>query len=68
MGGWKASGIGARNNGPYGMLKYCRAQAVTVDRVAPQRELTWFPYTPTGTRVMRRALRLLNARGSRRLR
>ena len=44
MGGWKHSGIGARNGGAYGLLKYCRTQAITAPRIATQsRELLWYP-------------------------
>lgn len=31
--GWKNSGIGARLGGAYGLRKYCRTQAVLVDRI-----------------------------------
>ena len=29
MAGWKSSGIGSRNGGAHGLLKYCRPQAIT---------------------------------------
>jgi acyl-CoA reductase-like NAD-dependent aldehyde dehydrogenase len=32
MGGWKASGIGARFGGPEGLRKYCRVETVVVPR------------------------------------
>ena len=42
MGGWKASGIGARH-GAGGIRKYCRSQSMLVSGSAPQRELFMFP-------------------------
>jgi len=36
MGGWKHSGVGSRNGGASGMLKYCRQQAITVPRIPTQ--------------------------------
>ena len=33
MPGWKHSGIGSRNGGAEGMLKYCRPQAITTPRI-----------------------------------
>jgi betaine-aldehyde dehydrogenase len=66
MGGWKQSGIGARSGGAYGVLKYCRCQAVTVSRVAPRRELVWYPYRARSGRVLRRVTRLVGARDLRR--
>jgi betaine-aldehyde dehydrogenase len=65
-GGWKESGIGSRFGGEAAIRKYCRAQATTVPVVAPKNELAWFPYTPTRSRVVLRALRALVGRGRRR--
>jgi len=68
MGGWKGSGIGARS-GDYGMLKYTRAKTVTAPRIPPPaNEPVWFPYDTPRTRIATRAMRFLNARGSRRWR
>ena len=53
MPGWKHSGIGARNGGADGLLKYCRAQAITRPRIPTQaNEPLWIPYP---TEVPRRA-------------
>ncbi len=67
MGGWKHSGLGARLGGAHGVRKFCRVQAITEPRVAPRRELTWFPYTRRRHRVVRLLVRLLAGRGRRRL-
>jgi len=68
MGGWKHSGIGARNGGAYGLLKYCRTQAITAPRVATQsRELLWFPYKRRTYRATMAVVRAAAARGVRRL-
>ena len=69
MGGWKHSGIGARNGGAYGLLKYCRTQAITAPRMATQsREICCG--SPTIADVSRddgRGIRAAAGRGSRRL-
>jgi betaine-aldehyde dehydrogenase len=68
MGGWKASGIGARS-GDYGMLKYTRAKTVTAPRLpAPASDPLWFPYDSLRARIGERSLRFMNARGRRRWR
>ncbi|HWT24588.1 MAG TPA: succinic semialdehyde dehydrogenase [Solirubrobacteraceae bacterium] len=64
MGGWKASGLGTRH-GAGGIRKYCRQQAVLVARVAPRRELHWFPYRAASTGLLGRLMRLLYGRGRR---
>ncbi|WP_123025617.1 aldehyde dehydrogenase family protein [Mycolicibacterium stellerae] len=67
MGGWKRSGIGARNGGAYGLLKYCRTQAITAPRIATQaRELLWFPYKRRPYRATMAVVRAAAARGRRR--
>lgn len=64
--GWKASGIGARLGGAYGLHKYCRVQAVTEPRIPVlTRELTWYPYTARRTAVAGRVLRAAAGRGLR---
>ncbi len=68
MGGWKQSGLGARLGGPHGVRKFCRVQALTEPRLAPRRELTWFPYTRARHQAVRHLVRLLAGRGRRRLR
>ena len=68
MGGWKHSGIGARNGAAYGLLKYCRTQAITAPRIATQsRELLWFPYKRGTYRATMAVIRGFAARGTRRL-
>lgn len=45
MPGWKHSGIGSRNGGADGLLKYCRQQAITVPRLPTlAQEPMWYPY------------------------
>jgi betaine-aldehyde dehydrogenase len=64
--GWKASGIGARLGGAYGLHKYCRVQAVTAPRIPVlARELTWYPYTSRRTAIAERLLRAAAGRGQR---
>jgi betaine-aldehyde dehydrogenase len=64
--GWKASGIGSRLGGPYGLHKYCRVQAVTEPRLPVlARELTWYPYSSRRTAIAGRVLRLAAGRGMR---
>jgi betaine-aldehyde dehydrogenase len=64
--GWKASGIGARLGGAYGLHKYCRVQAVTAPRIPVlARELTWYPYTSRRTAIAERVLRAAAGRGLR---
>lgn len=68
MGGWKQSGIGARFGGAQGIRKYCRAQAITADRVpvaVSASELLWFPYSRTKARLAVVAMRALSARSLR---
>jgi acyl-CoA reductase-like NAD-dependent aldehyde dehydrogenase len=64
MGGWKQSGLGVRH-GAGGIRKYTRQQAILVTRVAPKRELHYFPYRAGTTRLLGRLVRLLYGRGSR---
>jgi acyl-CoA reductase-like NAD-dependent aldehyde dehydrogenase len=67
-GGWKTSGLGARLGGASGVRKYCRQQAITAPRIPVQKkELLWYPYSARRARTVSRVLRLLTARGSRRL-
>jgi acyl-CoA reductase-like NAD-dependent aldehyde dehydrogenase len=64
MGGWKASGLGQRH-GAGGIRKYCRQQSVLVTRIAPRRELHFFPYRARTTRLLGRLFKLLYGRGRR---
>ena len=64
--GWKASGIGARLGGPYGLHKYCRVRAVTEPRLPVlAREVTWYPYSSRRTAIAGKVLRAAAGRGLR---
>jgi acyl-CoA reductase-like NAD-dependent aldehyde dehydrogenase len=68
MPGWKDSGIGARNGGAEGILKYCRAQAITAPRLPTQvREPLWYPYSRRKFRFAMGLVRASAAHGVRRL-
>ncbi len=64
MGGWKASGLGARH-GAGGIRKYCAQQTLLVKRLAPKRDIWMFPNRKLKTRLIGRGLRLLYGRGRR---
>ncbi|HWF53007.1 MAG TPA: aldehyde dehydrogenase family protein [Solirubrobacteraceae bacterium] len=66
FGGWKESGIGGRFGGPAGLLKYCRQQSVTTERIKLASEIHWYPYTKRRGRVAAHLTRILGARGWRR--
>jgi acyl-CoA reductase-like NAD-dependent aldehyde dehydrogenase len=67
MPGWKHSGIGARNGGADGLLKYCRAQAISAPRMSTQsREVMWYPYSRRKTWFAMGIVRAAAARGLRR--
>lgn len=68
MPGWKSSGIGSRNGGPDGILKYCRSQAITSPRLPTQsREINWYPYSRRKTKVFTGVIRAAAGRGWRRI-
>ncbi|WP_216894369.1 aldehyde dehydrogenase family protein [Nocardia alni] len=68
MGGWKQSGMGARFGGRAGILKYCRAQAITAPRLpAPSDEVMWYPSTRLGAGLATAVMRATAARGLRRI-
>ncbi len=68
MPGWKDSGIGARNGGAEGILKYCRAQAITTPRIPTQaNEPLWFPYSRRKFRFSLGLMRAAAAHGVRRI-
>jgi acyl-CoA reductase-like NAD-dependent aldehyde dehydrogenase len=68
MPGWKDSGIGARNGGAEGILKYCRAQAITTPRIPTQaNEPLWYPYSRRKYRFGLGMMRAAAAHGVRRL-
>ena len=65
MGGWKRSGIGARN-GAYGILKYTRAMTICSPRLPTgSTEPGWFPYSPLKQGLVGNLYRFFNARGLR---
>ena len=65
FGGMKESGMGARH-GPKGIQKYCQTQQIMVKRLAPKREIYFFPYRRRVTKGLGRALALVYGRGLRR--
>jgi acyl-CoA reductase-like NAD-dependent aldehyde dehydrogenase len=68
MPGWKDSGIGARNGGAEGILKYCRAQAITTPRIPTQaNEPLWYPYSRRKFRFGLGLMRATAAHGLRRV-
>ncbi|MBE1547405.1 acyl-CoA reductase-like NAD-dependent aldehyde dehydrogenase [Mycobacterium sp. OAS707] len=68
MPGWKDSGIGARNGGAEGILKYCRVQAITTPRMPTQaNEPLWYPYSRRKFRFGLGLMRASAAHGLRRL-
>jgi acyl-CoA reductase-like NAD-dependent aldehyde dehydrogenase len=64
MGGWKASGLGARH-GAGGIRKYTRTQSLLVTRLAPKRDVHMFPYTKLRTKALGGLFRFLYGRGKR---
>ncbi len=66
MGGVKESGIGHRH-GPEGIRKFCRQQAVVIDRFGLRREINWWPVTPRKLRLFRRFLDLFGSGWRRKL-
>jgi acyl-CoA reductase-like NAD-dependent aldehyde dehydrogenase len=64
MGGWKASGMGARH-GEQGIRKYTRQQSLLITRLAPKKDVHMFPYRPRTTRMLGRLVALLYGRGRR---
>jgi acyl-CoA reductase-like NAD-dependent aldehyde dehydrogenase len=59
MGGWKASGLGARFGGAYGLLKFTRQQTFVSERVALPSEPHWYPYKKRNAKLQARAVRVL---------
>jgi len=66
FGGWKTSGIGSRFGGADGLLKYCRRQSVTTERMNLGSEIHWYPYTQKRGKLQVRLVRLLGANDWRR--
>jgi acyl-CoA reductase-like NAD-dependent aldehyde dehydrogenase len=65
MGGWKESGMGVRH-GAGGIRKYTRQQALYVTRLAPKRDLHYFPYGSRRSKVLGRLIQLFYGRPRRR--
>jgi acyl-CoA reductase-like NAD-dependent aldehyde dehydrogenase len=61
MGGWKESGLGVRH-GAGGIRKYTRSQALLVTRIAPKREIHYFPYSARVTNLLDRGVKLFYGR------
>jgi acyl-CoA reductase-like NAD-dependent aldehyde dehydrogenase len=66
MGGWKSSGIGYRHSAA-GIRKFCRMESILSPRFRQGKaDPLWFPHSPRKRRAIRRAFRLMHARGWRR--
>src|SRR4051794_33596032 len=63
IGGMKQSGIGARH-GKTGIQKYCQRQNLVVTRFGPKKELYYFPYSKTSTKLTELMIRGLYGRGA----
>jgi succinate-semialdehyde dehydrogenase/glutarate-semialdehyde dehydrogenase len=57
-GGVKQSGVGITHSDD-GLRALCQTRHVNVDRIAPKRELWWYPYGEKSYRLLRGAMRLL---------
>jgi acyl-CoA reductase-like NAD-dependent aldehyde dehydrogenase len=66
MGGWKSSGVGGRNGGACGILKFCRQQSIVSERFHLKTEPHWYPYVPRKSRLQARLVRLVGAHDWRR--
>lgn len=68
MGGWKESGLGARAGGQYGILKFCRQQAITAPRLPTQKsEMLWYSASKKQAQFALAAMRAFAAHGWRRI-
>ena len=68
MGGWTESGVGARAGGPYGILKFCRQQAITSPRLPTQKsEMLWYSASKKQAQFAVAAMRAFGAHGLRRI-
>jgi acyl-CoA reductase-like NAD-dependent aldehyde dehydrogenase len=56
FGGRKSSGVG-QVNGATGMLGYCYATPVVLDRFGVAEEAIWYPYTADKGRMLQRIIR-----------
>jgi acyl-CoA reductase-like NAD-dependent aldehyde dehydrogenase len=61
FGGVRESGIGVRHSAA-GIQKYCKTHSILVTRLAPKRELYYFPYSPRGSKLLERLMVLLYGR------
>lgn len=66
MGGWKSSGVGGRNGGAAGILKFCRQQAIVSERFKLKAEPHWYPYSPRMNRLQALLVRFTGAHDWRR--
>jgi len=67
MGGWKESGLGYRAGGANGILKFCRAQAITAPRIPTQKsEMLWYSSPKKQGLFALAAMRAFAAHGLRR--
>lgn len=57
-GGVKQSAIGFTHSDD-GLRELCQVRHVNIDRIAPRREIWWYPYSEKSYRFMLRALKLL---------
>jgi succinate-semialdehyde dehydrogenase/glutarate-semialdehyde dehydrogenase len=57
----KQSGIGVSHSDD-GLRAMCQARHVNVDRIAPRRDLWWYPYRDASHKLMLRGMRLLFGR------
>jgi len=68
MGGWKESGLGSRAGGRYGILKFCRQQAITSPRLPTQRsEMLWYSASKKQAQFALAAMRAFAGHGWRRI-
>jgi acyl-CoA reductase-like NAD-dependent aldehyde dehydrogenase len=66
FGGWKQSGIGTRFGGAAGLLKYCRPQSITTEKLKLGSEIYWYPYAMGRVNLQNRLVRLTGAHDWRR--
>jgi acyl-CoA reductase-like NAD-dependent aldehyde dehydrogenase len=66
FGGWKQSGLGLRFGGAEGLLKYCRQQSVTTEKIALGSEIHWYPYSKGRGKLQSKLVRMLGAHDWRR--
>jgi acyl-CoA reductase-like NAD-dependent aldehyde dehydrogenase len=65
FGGLGDSGFGVRHSA-HGIQKYCSTHSILITRFGPKRELYFFPYSKTRTKLLERLTVLLYGRGARR--